>query len=88
MNDIEKLNERINMLEGRCEYLGIVLSAFLVAWGDKAALQRALEDLALSNDAAALFSDSPIGRPQESVSRALTALLDQLRAMMNSQDQS
>ena len=30
MNDIEKLNERINMLEGRCEYLGIVLSAFLL----------------------------------------------------------
>ena len=88
MNEIEKLNERINMLEGRCEYLGIVLTAFVHAWEDKAALLRVVENLSLSNDAAVLYSNSPIERPQDSVSRALTSLTEWLRAMPNSQDQS
>jgi hypothetical protein len=88
MNEIEKLNERINMLEGRCEYLGIVLSAFVHAWEDKTALLRVVENFSLSNDAAMLYSNSPIEKPQDSVSRSLALLVEKLRAMTNSPDQN
>lgn len=88
MNELEKLNERINMLEGRCEYLGIALSALVLAWEDKEALLRVLENLSLSNDATMLYSESPIEKPQESVSQALALLVEWLRAKPNSQGQS
>lgn len=83
MNEMEKLNERISMLEGRCEYLGIVLSALVLAWEDKQALLCVLENLSLSNDAVMLYSESPIEEQQEKVSRALSDLVAKLRAMPN-----
>ena len=87
MSEIEKLNERINMLEGRCEYLGIVLSALVQAWEDKPALLRFLENLSLSSDATMLYANSPIEKQQEAVSRSLNLLVDLLRARPNSQGQ-
>lgn len=80
MNEMEKLNERINMIEGRCEYLVIVLSSLVLEWQDKAALLRVLESLSLSNDAAMLYSDSPITKSKDAVSRSLGQLAESLRS--------
>lgn len=85
MNEMEKLNERINMIEGRCEYLGAVFSALVFAWKDKEELLRAVESLSLSNDAAMLYSDSPITKSKDAVSRSLGQLAESLRAKLNSQ---
>lgn len=75
MNEIGKLTASIEMLEARCQYLGIICSAMLHALPDKAEFLRLLERETQFQNANALYATSLSDRQREQIDSALELLV-------------
>ncbi len=83
----DRITAKIEMIEARCVYLGIVCSAILHAMPDKKEILMRLKDEVRMHDANSLYATSLSDRQQQSVQASLEALERTLTAMQSSQDQ-
>ncbi len=87
MNELERITAKIEMIEARCIYLGVVCSAMLHAMPDKKELLMRLKDEVRMHDANSLYATSLSDRQQQAVQVALEALESMLTTMQCSPDQ-
>ncbi len=80
MTDIERIAAKLEMLEARCVYLGVVCSAMLRAMPDNAALLAHLQAEVRMHDANSLYATSLSDRQQQLIQTALDDLEIALRA--------
>lgn len=79
MNDANAITSKLEEVEARCEYLGVVLSAMLRAMPNRDAFLESLEIERKMNDANSLYSASLSDRQQQLIQNALDALSSALR---------
>lgn len=87
MNEVERITAKIEMIEARCVYLGVVYSAMLHAMPDKKELLMRLKEEVRMHDANSLYATSLSDRQQQAVQVALEALENMLTTMQRSPDQ-
>ena len=87
MTDVERITAKVEMLEARCIYLGIVCSAMLHAMPNKNELLMRLKEEVQMNDANSLYATSLSDRQQQAVQAALEGVENMLTTMRRSPDQ-
>jgi hypothetical protein len=87
MTEIERITAKVEMLEARCIYLGIVCSAMLHAMPNKNELLMRLKEEVQMNDANSLYATSLSDRQQQAVQAALEGVENMLTTMRRSPDQ-
>ncbi|QLH51694.1 MAG: hypothetical protein HWD57_19255 [Candidatus Accumulibacter cognatus] len=87
MDNIEKIAARLEAVEARCVYLGIISSALLRALPDGEVFLHTLESERQLNDANSLYATSLSDRQQQLIQEALDVMSQTIRATLHSPTQ-